>query len=69
MEIRIQFDTENDSFQDYPHGFGNWEEEVKHVLKQAADILTGDMSGDAKLRDSNGNTVGTIWWSTTNRRG
>ena len=68
MKIRIQFDTANASFQDYPDGDGNWEEEVKYIMKQATDILVGSMDGDCKLRDSNGNTVGTIWWSTTNRR-
>ena len=68
MEIRIEFETGNAAFQDYPHGDGNWEEEVKRVMEQATDFLTGDM-GDEKLRDSNGNTVGRVWTDTTSRRG
>lgn len=67
MEIRIQFDTDNAAFQDYPHGDGNWEEEVKAIMKQATAQLLGSMDGDCKLRDTNGNTIGTIWWSTTDR--
>lgn len=68
MEIRIIFETSNAAFQDYPHGDGNWENEVKYVMKQATEFLVGDMRVE-KLRDSNGNTVGTVWVSTTNRRG
>ena len=67
MNIRIEFNTDNAAFQDYPHGDGNFDEEVKHVMKQATEFLIGDMR-DEKLRDTNGNSVGTIWISTTNRR-
>ena len=68
MEIRIQFDTANAAFQEYPDGDGDFDKEVQYVLKQAADMITGPMDTDCKLRDSNGNTVGTVWWSTTDRR-
>ena len=68
MEIRIEFETSNAAFQEYPHGDGNWEEEVKRIMKQATDFLIGDMRNE-KLRDSNGNTVGRVWTSTTSRRG
>ena len=68
MKIRIEFETSNAAFQEYPYGDGNWEEEVKRVMEQATDFLTGDM-GDEKLRDSNGNTVGRVWTDTTSRRG
>lgn len=66
MNIVIRFDTDNAAFQDYPHGDGNWEEEVKAVMKQATDFLIGDMR-DEKLRDSNGNTVGRVWTDGTYR--
>jgi len=69
MEIRIQFDTDNASFQDYPHGDGNFDEEVKNVMKQATEFIVGYMDGDGKLRDTNGNTVGDVWCSTTRRHG
>jgi len=68
MEIRIIFDTENAAFQDYPHGDGNFDEAVKHVLKQAEDFLIGDRDSDT-LMDTNGNTVGSTWRSTVDRRG
>jgi len=69
MEIRIQFDTANAAFQEYPHGDGNFDEEVKHVMKQATEFIIGHMEGSGKLKDTNGNTVGDVWCSTTNRRG
>lgn len=68
MEIRIIFNTENAAFQDYPHGDGNFNKEIEYVMNQATEFLVGDMRNE-KLIDSNGNTVGTVWVSTTNRRG
>ena len=68
MEIRIIFETGNAAFQEYPHGDGNFDKEIEYVMKQATEFLVGDMRNE-KLRDSNGNTVGTVWASTTNRRG
>lgn len=68
MEIRIIFETSNAAFQDYPHGDGNFDEEVKHVLRQAEEFVLGGF-GDDNLKDTNGNSVGRVWTSTTNRRG
>lgn len=59
MKITIEFDTENAAFEDNPT------QEVNGLLKQAsaivADILTDNRCRyTVKLRDSNGNTVGTV---------
>jgi len=67
-KVIITFDTDNAAFQDYPHGDGNFDEEVKQVLKQAEGFLIGDRDSDT-LMDTNGNTVGSIWRSTVDRRG
>ena len=67
MKIRIEFDTDNAAFQEYPHGEGNFDEEVRYVINQAYEFIIGSMSGDGKLKDTNGNTVGTVWCSTTCR--
>ena len=65
-EVRIQFETDNAAFVDYPHGGGNYDEEIRFVIKQVEEFLLGDMR-DEKLRDSNGNTIGRVWISTTLR--
>ena len=68
MKIRIQFDTANAAFQDYPHGDGDFDSEVKSILRQAEAFITG-MRDSNTLMDTNGNKVGTVWRSTVNRRG
>jgi hypothetical protein len=68
MEIRIQFDTANAAFQEYPHGDGDFENEVKYVMAQAENFILDKKDSDILL-DSNGNKVGTVWRSTADRRG
>lgn len=66
MKISINFDAGNDTFIDYPHGDGNFEDEIKKVLKQAEDYLIGN-SENEKLIDRNGNIIGTVFRSTVIR--
>jgi hypothetical protein len=62
MKISVEFDTNNAAFDENPSM------EIRDVLNQAAakafQILTegGGVScaGEARLRDTNGNTVGTV---------
>jgi len=56
MKIRIEFDTDNAAFEDNPL-------EIRDVLEQASNKAASLMisgSGKLGLRDSNGNTVGTV---------
>jgi len=66
MEIRIIFEAENASFVDYPRGDGDFEAEIKRILKQAEEFLLCPKESD-KLTDINGNVIGTIWISTVSR--
>ena len=61
MEIRIIFEAENASFVD------DFDEEIKRVMKQATEFIIGDMHSDGKLKDINGNVVGSVWCSTARR--
>ena len=66
MEIRIIFEAENASFVEYPRGDGDFEAEIKNVLKQAEEFIINPNKSD-KLKDINGNTVGHVWMSTARR--
>lgn len=66
MEIRIIFEAENASFVDYPRGDGDFDKEIKNILKQAEEFILCPGESD-KLIDSNGNTVGRVWMSTARR--
>lgn len=66
MEIRIIFEAENASFVDYPRGDGNFDEEIKAIMKQATEFILCPGESDL-LKDSNGNTVGRVWMSTVRR--
>jgi hypothetical protein len=63
MQITISFEANNAAFIDYPGGDGNFDEEIKYVLKQAEDYLT-NRSDSEILKDSNGNKIGTVFRST-----
>ena len=65
MEIRIIFEAENAAFCDKDDG--NFDEEIKRVMKQATEFIIGDMHSDGKLKDINGNVVGSVWCSTARR--
>ena len=62
MKIIISFDADNDAFCDYPHGNGDFDSEIKRILKQAEDYLVGNRYSE-KLIDTNGNTVGEVFRS------
>ena len=53
MELKIQFDCDNDAFAD-----DNLHEETADILKRIEkDVRHAAISGDA-IRDTNGNTIG-----------
>lgn len=66
MEIRIIFKAENASFVDYPRGDGDFDREIRHIMKQAEGFIIYPGESD-KLIDSNGNVVGSVWMSTVRR--
>jgi hypothetical protein len=61
MKVIITFDTDNAAF-DIPY----FDEEIKGIIKQAGDYLTG-ASDNPVLKDTNGNTVGEVFRSTSIR--
>lgn len=56
-KFSVEISTENAAF------FPNWEDEVIRILRRLADDLEKNAIPD-KLRDINGNTVGTVWYDT-----
>lgn len=57
MTITIRLKTDNDAFQD-----GNRETEIARLVQAVADRISegGSTYAECQLRDTNGNTVGTV---------
>ena len=58
QKIKIEFDTTNDNF------FVDMQDEIKQVLKRASDAISGkeytQETAKTVLRDTNGNTIGSL---------